>query len=310
MANRRELLKSWIAAIAATMGTRPSPARAASPGRVGRRVVTGFDTANRSVIVTDGIVPENAITRRPGRFTGYDLWLLQDVPADPRAPDPLAGYHPRLEPREHGIVTRITTFDPGSKYPPHQTGTVDFGVVISGQMELVLDEGSTIIGPGEVVIQRATRHAWRVHGDEQCTMLFVLVAATAPAADADLLSAVHAFVQAWGRVDVAACEKLLDAEYLHTDVSGAALDRAAWLAYMRTRPPDDRFDVVESDIAVRTFGDVAVVTGRDDLSRPGANQPWPMRFTQVWIRRRDGWRRAFFEGTPIQHQALPRGPNR
>ena len=57
----------------------------------------------------------------------------------------------------------------------HRTQSVDYGVVISGEMTLVLDHGETVLKPGDVVIQRGTNHAWANRSGQVCRMLFVLV---------------------------------------------------------------------------------------------------------------------------------------
>lgn len=60
----------------------------------------------------------------------------------------------------------------------HTTDSVDYGICLSGEIYLELDDGAVeYITPGTVVVQRGTRHAWRNRGDEDCTMVFVLVGA-------------------------------------------------------------------------------------------------------------------------------------
>jgi uncharacterized cupin superfamily protein len=58
----------------------------------------------------------------------------------------------------------------------HRTETVDYGVVIDGELTLVLDEGEVLLRPGSVVVQRGTNHAWANRSGRPCRMLFVLVA--------------------------------------------------------------------------------------------------------------------------------------
>ena len=57
----------------------------------------------------------------------------------------------------------------------HTTRTIDYGIVLSGEIDLELDEGEVHLGPGDVVVQRGTRHAWRNRGSRPCTMAFVLI---------------------------------------------------------------------------------------------------------------------------------------
>ena len=58
----------------------------------------------------------------------------------------------------------------------HTTATIDYGIVLTGNIVLELDAGEVELGPGDVVVQRATRHAWRNRSDAPCTMAFVLIA--------------------------------------------------------------------------------------------------------------------------------------
>ena len=65
---------------------------------------------------------------------------------------------------------------PNSPHPlMHRTETVDYGIVISGEMTLVLDKGERLLRAGDVVIQRGTNHAWANRSGKPCRMLFVLV---------------------------------------------------------------------------------------------------------------------------------------
>ncbi|MBP6772565.1 MAG: cupin domain-containing protein [Gemmatimonadaceae bacterium] len=73
------------------------------------------------------------------------------------------------------MIGRLITWAPGFQYPVHTTPTLDFGVIVSGRLELILDTGSTILTPGDVVIQRGTAHGWRVVGDEPCTWAVILI---------------------------------------------------------------------------------------------------------------------------------------
>ena len=74
------------------------------------------------------------------------------------------------------------TWEPGSGFTVHQTPTIDFLVVVSGRIELLMEEWSTQLAPGDCLVQRGTRHAWRVLGDEPCTFaaVFLPAAQTVP----------------------------------------------------------------------------------------------------------------------------------
>lgn len=69
-----------------------------------------------------------------------------------------------------------STVTQGSPHPlMHRTESIDYGIVIEGEMTLVLDDGEAILRPGSVVIQRGTNHAWANRSGKMCRMLFVLI---------------------------------------------------------------------------------------------------------------------------------------
>jgi len=142
----------------------------------GRRVVTGFDANGKSIILKDGLAPKAAYYYEPNVVKGYNAWLLKAVPTNLKDTlEPMMNGYDKTEPPTGGVIIRITTWAPGVKYPMHQTNTVDFGIVISGNLQLGLEADSTILGPGDLVVQRATPHWWAVVGDKPCTIAFILV---------------------------------------------------------------------------------------------------------------------------------------
>jgi len=140
-----------------------------------RRVVTGHDREGRSVILADGPAPRTQAV--PGA-TFHELWNTSAAPA------PIAPAEAR-EPTERPLVTppdadgtiiRIVDLEPRSHSPMHRTQTVDYGIVLAGEVVLRLDSGSeTLLGPGDVVVQRGTDHAWINPRDQPARMAFVLV---------------------------------------------------------------------------------------------------------------------------------------
>jgi len=182
--NRRRFISTVTGAIAGMLaGSRAvTSAQSQTPGKVaiGRRVVTGFDSKGKSMIVFDGSPPKAAIYDNPGKVSGYQAWLVRSVPADlTDKSDPMVNGYDRTEPPKGGVVARMTTWYPGRFNPMHQTETIDFGIVISGNLELGLEAGSTVLGPGDLVVQRATPYSWRVIGDKPCTIAFILIDAKA-----------------------------------------------------------------------------------------------------------------------------------
>ncbi len=91
--------------------------------------------------------------------------------------DPRVDYSMQSWPPLGGVIARTSTWEPGYSYRMHRSDTVDFVFVISGQLELILEDDSTVLVPGDSVVQRGTNHAWRVVGDEPCTFTAVLLSA-------------------------------------------------------------------------------------------------------------------------------------
>ncbi len=105
----------------------------------------------------DGAPPPRAVYDERGKYYGYNAWLLRGVPADlNETSDPVInGYEPTAPPKG-GVVARITTFVPGYTYPMHETETVDFGIVLSGRIEMGVETGTVLLNPGDLVVQRGT----------------------------------------------------------------------------------------------------------------------------------------------------------
>lgn len=146
--------------------------------KFGRRLVVGTDELGKSVVISDGDVPEKARWSKPGKSTGSDLWLINEIPASlAEQSDTLVGYEVENNPPENGIITRIIKWEPGFSYPMHSTNSIDLVFIISGQIELVLETGSEVLDQGDSVVQLGTVHGWKVLGDKPCILALVLVSA-------------------------------------------------------------------------------------------------------------------------------------
>jgi quercetin dioxygenase-like cupin family protein len=140
-----------------------------------RRVVTGHDADGRSVIVSDGRAPRS---HSIGTSTFHELWTSTQMPVELPPVEPAEPTERPLTvpPGSSGTNLRIIDSAPGARTPMHRTRTLDYAIVIAGHYKLLLDDGSeTELGPGDVVIQRGTSHAWLVSGEEPGRMAFVLV---------------------------------------------------------------------------------------------------------------------------------------
>jgi mannose-6-phosphate isomerase-like protein (cupin superfamily) len=170
------------------------------------RVVTGHDESGKAVVISNGPLPRIVeLTSFPGTFF-HEIWCTSGAPApiSNEADSTLGAL--TLAPPTLGTRIRFVDFPPesddyltqglekmkasfaqigdtgassaktDSPHPMmHRTETVDYGIVIEGEMTLVLDDAEVLLKPGSVVIQRGTNHAWANRSGQPCRMLFVLV---------------------------------------------------------------------------------------------------------------------------------------
>ena len=139
-----------------------------------RRVVTGHDETGRAVVTSDELV-DNGVSRRPGHRS-FVLWTTDKVPAEASAEAPL-DLTTLNRSLANGTVFRIVEYAPGVAPARHQTDSVDYAVVLSGEIELVLDGTTVRLSAGDTVIQRATVHDWVNNSDRPCVMVFCLIGA-------------------------------------------------------------------------------------------------------------------------------------
>jgi len=136
-----------------------------------RRVVTGHDAGGKSVVVSDGAPPQNHPMRGPAIGADFhEMWSHADaVPELTSAParEPNARDFTIMPPSGHllRILDVYPLTDGGQRTPMHRTRTVDYVVVIEGELVLILDDGEVTLKPGDVVVQRGTDHAWENRSD-------------------------------------------------------------------------------------------------------------------------------------------------
>jgi quercetin dioxygenase-like cupin family protein len=142
-----------------------------------RRLVTGHDDRGMAIVRSDDEFWTEDI---PGGVASFALiWTTATVPADNndeadgRSRDAALTIH-------SGSVIRVVDMLPGQTSPMHRTNSIDYGIVISGDLELELDDGSVSrLGPGSIIVQRGTMHLWRnPSNDRPCRVVFVLTQAT------------------------------------------------------------------------------------------------------------------------------------
>ena len=158
-----------------------------------RRVVTGFDADGRSTVISDGHAPVQFVSgaggddrfglvRRagsdapaePGQGVVNELWSLGTEPAittdDPTLD--LQSFIVEVPPGETKWI--ITQMGPGAGAPMHSTPTIDYGLVVAGDIELGLETGSVHLYAGDSVVMNAVLHSWEA-GPKGCIIATVLV---------------------------------------------------------------------------------------------------------------------------------------
>ena len=139
-----------------------------------RRVVTGHDERGVSVFAADGPVPVARTAPDGARF--YEIWSTDAMPAPIAAaePDPTLTAL-TVPPTPDGTKIRINEFPPGVVSPVHRTQSVDYGIVLDGEVVLVLDDDETVLRAGDVVVQRGTSHRWENRSGATARVAFILV---------------------------------------------------------------------------------------------------------------------------------------
>jgi quercetin dioxygenase-like cupin family protein len=169
-----------------------------------RRVVTGHNARGRSIIASDG--PSPHVLTLPGRpdLALTDLWVSDGAPASNAGSADAAKRRMSLEPPIDGTIFRVVEFPPdaaggggfdraaaframgashaldpdASRHPAmHRTDTVDYAIVLSGEIWALMDEGETLMRAGDTLVQRGTNHAWSNRSDQPSLVAFVLVSA-------------------------------------------------------------------------------------------------------------------------------------
>jgi quercetin dioxygenase-like cupin family protein len=139
-----------------------------------RRVVTGHDASGRAIVKIDEIA-KNLVSSRPGA-TSCVVWTSQGFPVD-NTGDEDAELRQTGTTLDNGTVFRILELAPGASPRNHRTDSIDYAVVMSGEIDMELDGSTVHLKAGDVLVQRGTIHNWVNRGTVPCVIAFVLIAA-------------------------------------------------------------------------------------------------------------------------------------
>jgi hypothetical protein len=175
-----------------------------------RRIVTGHDSAGRAIIQSDA-PPERVKVLANNGPVFYEVWNTRETPvridrASGEPPEaqltlapPTGGTRIRVldippeteemksidpaKAREHfaeiGAASASTHAGSSTRHPyMHRTESVDYGIVLEGEITLILDEGETVARAGDIVIQRGTNHGWANRSGKNCRIAFILIDGT------------------------------------------------------------------------------------------------------------------------------------
>jgi mannose-6-phosphate isomerase-like protein (cupin superfamily) len=172
-----------------------------------RRVVTGHDEDGKAIVISDGPAPFVHVNTVNPEWYSTDIWRTSETPARivPVADEPTLG--PRRQmPQKRGTVLRINHFPPesedvrqmdpeasrrafaalgnekaatfgkGGRHPlMHRTETIDYAIVLSGEITMVMDDRDVELKAGDVLVQCGTNHAWSNRSNAPCVVAFVLI---------------------------------------------------------------------------------------------------------------------------------------
>jgi quercetin dioxygenase-like cupin family protein len=152
-----------------------------------RRVVTGHDASGRAVVKIDE-VPKNMISTRPGA-TSCVVWTTESFPVN-NTGDADEGLQKVGTTLKNGTVFRVIEFAPGVAPRNHRTDSVDYVVVMSGEIDMELEDSVVRLRTGNVLVQRGTIHNWVNRGTQPCVIAAILIDAKPVEVGGKVLNAV------------------------------------------------------------------------------------------------------------------------
>lgn len=152
-----------------------------------RRIITGHDDAGKAIVKIDEIC-DHFREGRPGAMV-CNVWTTDTTPADNSGQEDKGKREGKYTMIENGSVFRIIEFKPGVQQRVHRTDTIDYIVVMSGEIDMELEAGEEVhLKAGEVMVQRGTVHNWINRGTESCVLAVILIHAQSVVAGGQTLA--------------------------------------------------------------------------------------------------------------------------
>jgi quercetin dioxygenase-like cupin family protein len=152
-----------------------------------RRVVTGHDANGRAVVKIDE-VSKNVLSGRPGA-SACVVWTTESFPVN-NTGDSDEALRQVGTTLNNGTVFRVVEFGPGVAPRNHRTDSIDYAVVLSGEIDMELDNSVVHLKAGDVLVQRGTIHNWVNRGTQACVIAFTLIDAKPVEVGGKVLNAV------------------------------------------------------------------------------------------------------------------------
>jgi mannose-6-phosphate isomerase-like protein (cupin superfamily) len=169
-----------------------------------RRIVTGHDSRGKAVVLFDDAVP----AKQRGANGVTLFWVTGEFPVDAAGSGDRAQTPVGVPPPANGTVFRVVDFAPTAAHTApidqneilrsmgidpatqgyarhantHRTRTIDYAIVLDGEIDMLLDDSEIHVKAGDVLVQQATNHAWVNNGTKPCRIAFILIDAKSPTA--------------------------------------------------------------------------------------------------------------------------------
>ena len=152
-----------------------------------RRVVTGHDKDGKAIVTIDEAVAKTT-SARPGAEASV-IWTSKGFPVNNDGDEDTSGNATGTT-LAGGTVFRVLQLQPGNTPRMHRTDSIDYAIIMSGEIDMELDDGKMVhLQQGDVLVQRGTIHNWLNRGTEPCIIAFILIDAKPVEAGGKVLQA-------------------------------------------------------------------------------------------------------------------------
>ena len=137
-----------------------------------RRVITGHDASGKAVVKIDEVV-SNLKEGRPGAMVA-PIWTTEGFPVNNDGQDDAAKRQVGTT-LAGGTILRVVEFSPGVQSRNHRTDSIDYAIIMSGEIDMEMDGTVVRLKAGDVMVQRGTIHNWINNGTESCIIAVILI---------------------------------------------------------------------------------------------------------------------------------------